>query len=68
MPTGGVSRPIIRFSTMMMPKWTGSTPTFTATGSSTGVRMVMAAMRLHEAADDQQEQVDQDQDHDRIAA
>lgn len=24
MPTGGVRRPIIRFSIMIMPKWTGS--------------------------------------------
>ena len=42
-PTGGVRRPIIRFRTMITPKWIGSTPRATTVGSNTGVRMVMAA-------------------------
>ena len=41
MPTGGVRSPIIRFSIMMIPKWTGSTPMAVTTGRNTGVRMMM---------------------------
>src|SRR5918997_459681 len=33
----------MRFSTMIRPKWTGSTPIAAIKGSSTGTRMVMAA-------------------------
>ena len=43
-PTGGVSSPSIRFKITMMPRWTGSMPTFSAIGSSTGTRMVIAAI------------------------
>ena len=44
MPTGGVSRPIIRFSTMTSPKWTGSMPSLAMIGMNTGTRIVIAAI------------------------
>ena len=44
MPTGGVSRPIIRFSTMIRPKCTGSMPSLAMIGMNTGTRIVIAAI------------------------
>ena len=41
-PTGGVTSPMPRFSIMMMPKWTGSTPTSIATGKKIGVVMTIS--------------------------
>jgi hypothetical protein len=43
-PTGGVVRPIMRFSTAIMEKWIGSIPTWRATASSVGKRVSSAAM------------------------
>src|SRR5437867_1722469 len=43
MPIGGCNKPIIRFSTMISPKCTGSIPSCCTTGMSTGTRMVIAA-------------------------
>src|SRR6266542_2483424 len=43
-PTGGVSSPIIRFSTMIRPKCTGSMPSFAMIGMNTGTRIVIAAI------------------------
>ena len=40
-PTGGVTKPMARFTIMMMPKCTGSTPTAWARGSMTGVKIRM---------------------------
>ena len=39
---GGVTKPMARFTHMMMPKWMGSTPMASATGSSTGVNTRIA--------------------------
>src|SRR5690606_6360726 len=44
MPSGGCSRPIIRFRVMTRPKWIGSMPSFSTSGNRMGTRMVMAAM------------------------
>ena len=44
MPTGGVSRPIIRLSTRISPKWIGSMPSLAMIGMKTGTRMVIAAI------------------------
>jgi hypothetical protein len=38
-----VQQPIIRFSVMIKPNCTGSIPSLSMIGSSTGTRMVMAA-------------------------
>src|SRR2546426_584039 len=35
--------PMLRFTAMMMPKWIGSTPAAWTTGSSSGVRIMIAA-------------------------
>ena len=43
MPTGGVSSPIIRFSTTTIARWTGSTPAATSAGVMTGARIRIAA-------------------------
>jgi hypothetical protein len=43
-PNGGVSRPIIMMSTMMTPKCRGSRELACMIGTSTGVRMMMAAV------------------------
>ncbi|MCY1310519.1 hypothetical protein D9M70_607180 [compost metagenome] len=43
-PMGGCSRPIIRFSVMIRPKWIGSMPSLSTMGSRIGTRMVMAAI------------------------
>ena len=43
-PTGGVTRPSVRVITVMTRKCMGSTPSDTAGGNSTGIRMNMAAM------------------------
>ena len=43
-PTGGVSNPSIKFRIKIIPKWTGSMPICTATGKSTGTKIVMAAI------------------------
>src|SRR5215475_7986780 len=41
MPRGGCNSPIIRLSVIMTPKCTGSIPTLTMTGTSTGTRMLI---------------------------
>lgn len=41
-PTGGVTKPTARFTTIMMPKWTRSTPMAVMTGARIGVRIRMA--------------------------
>ena len=40
-PTGGVSRPMPQFSTIMMPNWMGLMPMDWATGSRIGVAISM---------------------------
>ena len=44
MPIGGCSRPIIRFSTTIRPKCTGSMPSLSTTGISTGTAIRIAAV------------------------
>src|SRR6266511_1073685 len=47
-PNGGVSVPISRFTTMMMPKCTGSMPSATTVGNSVGVairRIAVVSMK-----------------------
>src|SRR5688572_6315895 len=44
MPIGGWSSPIIRFSTTIRPKCTGSMPSLSTTGMSTGTAIRMAAV------------------------
>ena len=47
-PSGGVRNPISQQSTNMIPKCTGSTPTFLTTGRRTGVsRMIWAMLSIH---------------------
>ena len=36
-PTGGVTKPIARLTTIITPKWVGSTPTFNTIGKKIGV-------------------------------
>ena len=50
-PTGGVIRPIARFTTIIIPKCNGFTPTALAKGSSKGTRTIIAelASRKHPA-------------------
>ena len=43
-PTGGVSRPIIRFRIITRPKCTGSMPSLAMMGMKTGTRIVIAAI------------------------
>ena len=43
-PTGGVHRPMHRFMIMMMPKWSGCTPTFSTTGRKIGVKISTAGV------------------------
>src|SRR3546814_14057775 len=42
-PTGGVIMPISMFTTMMMPRWIGSMPSFMAMGNRIGARIRMIA-------------------------
>src|SRR5690606_10856429 len=42
-PKGGVIMPMARFTTMMVPKCTGSTPNFMATGTRMGASTMMEA-------------------------
>ena len=42
-PSGGVTIPMARFTTIMIPKWRGSTPICVTTGRRTGTRMMMEA-------------------------
>ena len=44
LPTGGVQSPTQRFSTITMPKCTGSIPSATTTGRKMGVKMRMAGV------------------------
>ena len=44
MPIGGVTKPIARLTTMITPKWTGSTPNAVTIGSKIGVRIRMAGV------------------------
>src|SRR5699024_6349748 len=41
-PSGGVTNPIARFITSMIPKWIGSIPIFVTTGKSIGVKITIA--------------------------
>jgi len=43
-PTGGVAIPIIRFSTMTNPRWTGSSPIWWPTAVSAGKKMSIAGI------------------------
>jgi len=43
-PTGGVVSPITRLSTMITPKWSGSTPILFIRGSNTGVKIISEAV------------------------
>jgi hypothetical protein len=43
-PTGGVIRPMAKFTTMIKPKWIGFTPTALASGSNSGVRTIIAEL------------------------
>ena len=42
-PNGGVMNPIAKLTTMIIPKWIGSIPMFTAIGSKIGVKIMIAA-------------------------
>ena len=44
-PTGGVSSPMPRFNSMIMPKWTGSTPKVLTTGNRIGVQISSSGAR-----------------------
>ena len=41
-PSGGVMKPIARLTTMMIPKWIGSTPREVTTGNRMGARIIIA--------------------------
>lgn len=43
-PTGGVHKPIQRFNTMIIPKWTGSIPKVETTGKKMGVKIKTAGV------------------------
>ena len=43
-PTGGVHKPIHRLTTIIIPKWTGSTPTLVTTGKNMGVKISTAGV------------------------
>ena len=38
-PTGGVNRPMARFTIITVPRWMGSMPSCSATGANSGVKM-----------------------------
>ena len=42
-PNGGVARPILRLTVMMIPKWIGSIPILCAKGNKIGVKSIIAA-------------------------
>ena len=42
-PRGGVKKAISLVNTMIIPKWTGSTPNFMTKGNRIGVRMIIVA-------------------------
>ncbi|GAI07602.1 unnamed protein product [marine sediment metagenome] len=44
LPTGGVHKPMLRFNTMIIPKWMGLTPNCTTTGKNMGVKMRTAGV------------------------
>ena len=44
LPTGGVSRPMHRLATIMMPKWTGFMPKSSAMGRNIGVKISTAGV------------------------
>ena len=44
MPTGGIAMPRMRLKVITMPNRAGSMPALSATGSSTGVKMMIAAV------------------------
>jgi hypothetical protein len=41
-PTGGVHKPIQRFTSIIIPKWIGERPKFVAIGKKIGVKMRIA--------------------------
>ena len=43
-PTGGVQRPTLKFKIIIIPKWTGSIPSSTATGRKIGVKIRTAGV------------------------
>ena len=43
-PTGGVHKPMLRFKTIMIPKWIGSTPNCVTTGRKIGVKINTAGV------------------------
>ena len=56
-PTGGVVRPITRLSTIITPKWRGSTPILFIRGSKTGVRMIQGSRGFHECPHHEQDDI-----------
>jgi len=44
LPTGGVHNPMLRFNTMMIPKWIGLTPRCITTGKKIGVKIRTAGV------------------------
>ena len=42
-PRGGVTKPIAKFKIMIIPKWTGLTPTKVTIGNKIGVKIMIAA-------------------------
>ena len=63
MPSGGCSRPIIRFSVMIRPKCTGSMPNFSDEWQQDRHEDGDGGDRIEEAADDQHQHVNEDQEH-----
>ena len=68
MPTGGVKRPIIRFRVITTPKCTGSMPRFMMRGMKIGRCQEHGGNRLHEAAHDEKNEIDDEEDDHRVVA
>ena len=58
-PTGGVTRPIPRFSMRIIPKWTGSTPMAVTTGKRIGVGNQNQGSHVHDHPQHQEHYVHQ---------
>ena len=65
-PTGGVQRPMPRLRIRMAPNCTGSMPKAVTTGRKIGVVMMISGAMSHEAAEHEQDQVQQKEDDERV--
>ena len=65
-PSGGVRKPISQVITVKMPNSTGSIPSDVTSGRKTAVNRTICARPLHEGADEDVENADQQQNEDRI--